>query len=166
MLNTQLFFSRESLGADQDYEELELFLAGAFSFGKNTVLTWVDGVSNLGSELPFFEGADLGGFLNLSGIDPGTVTGNVGGVLTAVYYRQIGLLAPALGGGVYVGGSVEAGGAWERSGDASLSDLTWASSLFVGSDTRFGPLYLGYGRAETGDDAFYFFLGRLFSQGQ
>jgi NTE family protein len=59
---------------------------------------------------------------------------------------------------------VEAGGVWDRWGDASASDLTWSASLLVGADTRFGPLYLGYGRAETGEDAFYFFLGRLFGE--
>jgi NTE family protein len=164
VLDAELFFSRESLGADTDYDTLGLFLLGAQSYGKNTLLGWVDAQSNLGSEITFFERVELGGFLNLSGADPGTLLGNVGGTLAAVYYREVSRMLPTVGRGIYVGGSLEAGGAWERSADARLSDTTLAGSLFLGADTKFGPLYLGYGRTEDGDDAFYFFLGRLFSQ--
>jgi NTE family protein len=53
---------------------------------------------------------------------------------------------------------------WDRSSDARWSDTTLAGSLFVGADTRFGPLYLAYGRTEHGDDAWYFYLGRRFTQ--
>jgi NTE family protein len=164
IFDARLFLSRESLGADTDYDTLDLFALGAFSFGRNTILTWADGTSNLETEIPFFERVQLGGFLNLSGLDQAAVEGNVGGVMTALYYRQIALLPSAVGDGVYVGGSIEAGGAWESRDEASLSDLTWASAVLVGADTRFGPLYLGYGQTETGSSAFYFFLGRLFTQ--
>ena len=164
VLTTELFLSRESMGADQDYDKLELFLADASSVGKNSFVTWIAAESNLGSETPFYERAELGGFLNLSGLDPGTLTGNVGGVMAALYYRQIGLLQQAIGDGIYLGGSIEAGGVWETDGEVGFADLTWAGSAFFGVDTKLGPFYLGYGRAETGDNAFYFFLGRLFSE--
>ncbi len=164
LIDLRLFLSRRALGADSDYDRLELFVSGAFSFGRNTLLTWVDGASNLGTEVPFFERFQLGGFLHLSGLDPGALEGNVGGVVTTLYARRLAFLPPALGDGIYLGASLEAGGAWESAGAARGSDLIWAGSLSLGADTRFGPLYLGYGRAETGDDAFYLFLGRLFTQ--
>ena len=164
VLTTQLFLSRESMGADQDYDKLELFAADASSVGRNTFVTWIDAESNLGSEIPFYERVELGGFLTLSGLDPGAITGNVGGVLAALYYRQIALLPQAFGGGIYLGGSIEAGNAWETESEVGFSDLTWAGSAFFGVDTKLGPFYLGYGLAESGDGAFYFFLGRLFSQ--
>jgi NTE family protein len=163
-LEARLFLSRQAMGADTDYDQLDIFLSGAFSFGRNTILGWVDAASNLDSEIPFFERFQLGGFLNVSGLDPGTVEGNLGGVMTAVYARELALLPTGLGDGVYVGGSIEAGGAWETDSEASLSDLIWAGSVFVGADTRFGPLYLGYGQTEVGDSSFYLFLGRLFTQ--
>ena len=31
--------------------------------------------------------------------------------------------------------------------------------LFLGTDSPLGPVYLGYGRAEDGNSAFYFYLG-------
>jgi NTE family protein len=159
-----LLFSRRSLGADTDYATLDSFVAGATSFGKNTLFGFINGGSNLGSEIPFYERVELGGFLAVSGADPGTIRGNLGGTIVGTYYRQVALMAPALGRGIYLGGSVETGGAWDRSADARWSDTTLAGSLFVGADTRFGPLYLAYGRTEHGDDAWYFYLGRRFTQ--
>ena len=37
-----------------------------------------------------------------------------------------------------------------------------AGSAFVGTDTPLGPIYLGYGAAEGGHDAIYFFIGQSF----
>ena len=35
-------------------------------------------------------------------------------------------------------------------------------SFWAGVDTPVGPVYVGYGRAEGGEDAFYISLGRVF----
>ena len=163
-LDARLFVSRSELGADSDYDRLDLFALGAFSFGKNSVVGWVNGSSNLGTDIPFFERFSLGGFTNVSGLEPGALQGNLGGTLTAAYFRQIALLPTGLGDGVYFGGTLEAGGVWETDEEVSTSDLLWAGSVLLGADTRFGPLYLAYGRTETGEDAFYLFLGRLFTR--
>lgn len=164
LFEAQLFLSRHALGADQDYDKLDAFAIAATSFGKNTLLGLAGIGSGLGSDIPFFERFELGGFLSLSGLDPGAVSGEVGGVASAVYFRKIASLPRALGEGIYLGGSVEAGGAWESSHQVRARDLIWASSVFAGVDTIFGPIYLGYGRTENDDNAFYFFLGRLFSE--
>ena len=37
-----------------------------------------------------------------------------------------------------------------------------AGSLFVGSDTFLGPVYLAYGQAQGGMDCFYLFFGNTF----
>ena len=37
-----------------------------------------------------------------------------------------------------------------------------AGSLFLGADTPVGPLYLGYGQTEGGNNSLFFFLGRPF----
>jgi NTE family protein len=33
-------------------------------------------------------------------------------------------------------------------------------AFFIGTDSLLGPVYLGYGRAESGPDSFYFYLGK------
>ena len=50
---------------------------------------------------------------------------------------------PLLTRGLFVGGTLEAGNAWTRKRDVSVSDLRIGSSLFVGADTSVGPSYFG-----------------------
>ncbi|MFO7639810.1 MAG: patatin, partial [Candidatus Competibacteraceae bacterium] len=61
----------------------------------------------------------------------------------------------------FVGASLEYGGVWEDTSDL-FSDGFAARSLFLGADTPMGPLYLGYGQAEGGNNSLFFFLGRPF----
>jgi NTE family protein len=44
----------------------------------------------------------------------------------------------------------------------SLDDTIFGASLWAGVSTPVGPVYVGVGRAEGGDHAFYVFLGRVF----
>jgi NTE family protein len=59
----------------------------------------------------------------------------------------------------YVGGSLEYGGVWQDKEDI-FSDAIASGSLFLGADTPIGPLYLGYGHAEGGNNTVFFYLGR------
>jgi len=69
-------------------------------------------------------------------------------------------LSGLIGRGIYAGGWLEAGNAWQSSQEASLSDLHYTSTLALGMDSFFGPLYLAYGHADGGRDAFYLSMGR------
>jgi len=62
--------------------------------------------------------------------------------------------------GVFVGGSLEAGNAWAKASEVSLSDLRLGTSLYVGADTALGPLYLGATYAPRGQAGIYLYLGR------
>ena len=75
------------------------------------------------------------------------------------YYRRIGDLAlfPA-----FAGFTVEVGNVWDDRSDISLGNSIWGGSLWAGVDTPVGPVYVGYGTAEGGTDAFYVFLGSIF----
>ncbi len=101
----------------------------------------------------------LGGFQQLSGYRTGQVAGNylLFGRLT--YYRRLPYdvgFARAL----FAGGSIEAGNAWQDRRSISLGDLRSGSSLFVGADTGFGPLFLSIVSAPRGYTGLYLFLGR------
>ncbi len=101
----------------------------------------------------------LGGFQQLSGYQAGQLTGNTLAFGRATYYLRLHEV-PVLTRGFFVGGSLEAGNAWAHRSDASLSDLRWAMSAFVGTDTGLGPLYIALGRAPRADTAIYLFIGR------
>ncbi|MEE9292831.1 MAG: patatin-like phospholipase family protein [Acidobacteriota bacterium] len=158
----KLLLSRESLGADQAYDKLEVRTVYADSFGRHTFLGALAFGTDLGSDIPFYDEFRLGGFLNLSGLPRDRLQGDVSGNLAMIYYREIGRVNPNLGGGVYVGASLEAGNVWDDVGSAGFSDLRYAGLVFMGAETLMGPLYLGYGLSEGGEDSFYLFLGQLF----
>ena len=88
--------------------------------------------------------------------------GQTFGLGQLIYFARVGQLPGALGDGVYVGIGAEAGNVWASRSDASFGDLRPGGLLFAGADTVFGPLYLGYGRTDGGNDAFYLFLGQSF----
>ena len=51
---------------------------------------------------------------------------------------------------------------WQSRGDISLRGSIVGGSFWAGVSTPVGPVYVGYGRAEGGLDAFYVALGRVF----
>ena len=105
----------------------------------------------------------LGGFLNLSGLAPDSITGRHFAITRALFYRQIGrggegfLNVPA-----YLGFSAELGNVWESRADISVGSAQRHGSVFLGLDTLLGPVYLGTGFADDGSTGFYLFLGRTF----
>ena len=101
----------------------------------------------------------LGGFHQLSGYKPGQIEGNylLFGRLT--YYKRLDDV-PVFTRGFFMGGTLEAGNAWEQRSSVSLSDLRSGMSLFVGADTGLGPLYFGLTYAPRGAAGVYLFIGR------
>jgi len=162
-VEVEAYVSREDFGADLDYDRVALSWAQAGSFrGGHTLVGQLRYGSSLGSTLPTHDAFRLGGFLRLSGFSPNVLRGNVSGYMSLTYYNQIGRLPGPIGTGFYVGGALEAGNVWQDNAQVSLGDLRPAALVFFGADTIIGAVYLGYGRADGGEDSFYLFLGRPF----
>ena len=148
----------ESLGSDAESHVTRFSWDQAVSFGMHRVVFGVKGVYADGAEGVLGPRGVLGGLTNLSGypefaaVEPYTLLGRI------VYYRQFGKR-------YYAGGSIERGGAWADQDSISNENMVMAGSLFVGLRTPLGPLFLGYGRAEEGIDAFYLRLGTLIQMG-
>ncbi|MCP4409414.1 MAG: esterase [Gammaproteobacteria bacterium] len=157
-----LLLSREGLGADIDYDLLELDVSHAQSVGRHTLVGSIELGTGLGSDIPFFIEFERGGFLDLSGLDRGALRGDVAGLMRLVYFQQVGRIPSPLGEAIYIGFSAEAGNVWESNKTVDLGNLRYAGSLFAGLGTVLGPVYLGYGRADGGEDSFYLFLGQPF----
>ena len=161
-LQSELFLSRDGLGAEQEYDQLSTVLVDAGSWGRNSVVSVLSFGSDLGTMLPPYGEFTLGGFLNLSGLPPESLRGQTSALARMVVYRQVGRLPSGLGRGIYVGGSLEAGNAWPVGVKPAWGDLRPAGALFFGVDSVFGPFFLGYGRSDTGNGSLYLFLGRPF----
>ena len=152
--------SSRSLGAEED--------AGAFGAEINVVRTKGRHTFQVGALFNTSLDDDdliqnffpLGGFLNLSGLATGEISGPHAGVARLVYYRRSG----ETGGGLfdiplYFGGSLEAGNVWSSRSDIEFDSLLVNGSVFAGLDTYFGPLFIGAGFSEGGQSNFYLSLG-------
>ena len=150
---------RDSLGNDQDLDQLKVDLSyfetfGAHTFGLggrfNTTMDGSGEVQNL---------FQLGGFLNLSGFNNNALSGRHSAILTGVYYRRFTQLKFLPW---YIGGSLELGNVWEDRDDISADSAIISGSVFLGADTPIGPFYTGYGYAEGGNSSLFLFLGKAF----
>jgi NTE family protein len=138
---------------------VELQASGAYSLGRNTFNAHLRLFDSKQPETSTQGPYTLGGFQQLSGYKPGQLLGNTLVFARAGYYRRLSE-TPLLTRGLFIGGSLEAGNAWNSRRDARGSDLRHAMSLFIGADTGLGPLYLGLGHAPEAGTALYLFIGR------
>jgi NTE family protein len=153
----KLFSSVENMGADNNYNKVEGSVLGAFTYKKQTVLAIVKAGSHFGGELPFYDELQLGGFLDLSGLQQNQLRGQHMAIGKVVTYHKVG---SSFIGDLYLGGSLETGNVWQK--DFEFDNLQFAGSIFFGYDTIMGPLYLGLGLIDQGQSAGYLFLGRTF----
>ena len=155
-----LFLSRRSLGADLSYEKVAGFFSQVFHRGRHRIYVSLDGGTNLGSEVPFYDEFLVGGFGSLSGFKEGQLRGPLFGVARLGYYVRSAGLSGRFGRGVYLGGWVEAGNAWATRSEARLDNLIYAGTVGAGVDTFLGPVYLVYGHSDDGHGSLYLSLGR------
>ncbi len=149
--------SRENLGADQEFEQLELAFFSAFTRGAHTA--WIGSRFDYSfqNDLPIYALYTGGGFLSMSGFQRDELIGaNFGMSLLGYRYRltQSGFLPG------YVGMTVEYGGASDRASDV-YSDGTLNGSVYFAYDTPLGPMYLGYGWNEAQSGLFFLRFGTI-----
>ena len=151
---------RQGLGADTEYNTFEADVASTWSHGRSSIqvgasyATTTDPTSGLQDLFP------LGGFLRLSGLERGAISGPHAALARVVYYRQFGNSnAAVFDTPVYLGASLETGNVWQSRSDISLSSALVNGSIFAGFDTVIGPIYLAAGLAEGGKSNYYLFIG-------
>jgi NTE family protein len=157
---------RLGLGSDIASDRVQADWLMARSRGRNTLLLWTSAGTTLDGNIKATSLQDfysLGGFFNLSGLAPQSLIGPDYVIARAIYFRKIGRGGEGLFDfPAYIGMSFEAGNTWNRRGDINWGSAHKDASLFLGFDTLLGPLYLGTGYDESGNSAFYLFLGRTF----
>ena len=150
---------RESLGADDDYDQVQFQVGGAKSWDADTLLLTASYGTTLEGDDPLYKRYRLGGFMKLSGLELNQLSGQHFGLASLGYQRYLyrSNYFP-----LYAGAVLQAGNTWEEKSDISASNLIASGTAYVGADTPIGPLYLGYGLAEGGNNALYLFLGQPF----
>ena len=153
---------RDVLGDASEGEIVDLTWDHATSFGPNRLLFGTRLQARWGRPSRFESPATLGGFTNLSGYGERELIGDHAALFRTVYYRRLGDAGELFSVPAYVGASLETGNVFLRREDLlDLEDLVLGGSLFVGVDSPFGPLFLGYGRNDQGDASVYLTFGSL-----
>ncbi len=139
------------------------FLAAHTWHDRDTLALSMSGGSTLNRVTDLRMEFPLGGFLDLSGLRQYSLYGPHFGIGRLLFYRLIGRGGPGyFDVPVYLGMSLEAGNVWQNMSDARFDNLHEDASVFLGLDTFLGPVYLGSGFDDHGNQAFYLFLGRTF----
>jgi NTE family protein len=157
---------RLNLGSQFASDRVTVDWLTATSSGRDTLILWttagttLDGSTTTTHVQDFYS---LGGFLNLSGLAPQALYGPNYAIARAIYLRKIGR------GGqgffdfpVYLGASLEAGNLWQQRSEFGWAGARKDLSVFFGLDTPLGPLYLGSGYDQSGNNSFFLFLGHTF----
>jgi NTE family protein len=152
--------SLPGFGADDRFDTIESELTATWSHGKSSLQLGLNYATTINSDNSIQNFFPLGGFLRLSGLERGEISGPHAAMTRLVYYRRVGESAGGLFDvPVYLGASVEAGGAWQSRSDISFDSMLINGSVFAGLDTYFGPIYLAAGFGEGGHTNFYLFVG-------
>ncbi|HOW57351.1 MAG TPA: BamA/TamA family outer membrane protein, partial [Smithellaceae bacterium] len=153
----------EALGSDNTANSI--VLSGQFikTWGRYTIVPGITYSGYFNSNTAIEDSYNIGGFFNLSGYSPNQLSGQHVGIGRIIFYRNMGSVGlGSLRHQLYLGGSAEAGNAWQRREDITFDSLIYAGSVFVGLNTFLGPLYLAYGMSEGGHRAVGLYLGQRF----
>ena len=152
--------SLPDLGADARYDTVETQFESTWTRGENSLQFGALYATTLDSQDAIQDLFTLGGFLRLSGLERGEISGPHAALTRLVYYRRV---SESTGGifnvPVYLGASLEAGNTWSERGDISFDSALINGGFFAGFDTPIGPVYLGAGLAEGGRSNYYLFFG-------
>ncbi|MGH8400949.1 MAG: patatin-like phospholipase family protein [Gammaproteobacteria bacterium] len=157
------FFARDGLGSQLDYDKVDVAGLHAFGNGEDTLILSAEAGSSFNSDIPVYDQFTLGGFLSLSGLRQQQLRGDKLLSARAIYLDRIAILPSVLGNGLYFGASLEAGNIWDNTEKLTPTQLKYGAALFLGADTALGPLYLGAGFSQDGNQSLYLYLGLPFN---
>jgi NTE family protein len=153
----------QALGADDNANSLTLSWQVVKTWGKYTFIPGILYSGFFNSNETIENSYNIGGFFNLSGYSPNELSGRQVGVTRVIFYRNMGSVGlGSFRNQLYLGGSAEAGNAWQPKEDITLDSLIYAGSVFVGLNTFLGPVFLAYGLAEGGHQTIGLSLGQRF----
>jgi len=152
--------SRPGLGADHNFDTIEGEFSQTWSRGKNSLQLGLGYATTLSSDNTVQDFFPMGGFLRLSGLERGEISGPHAALARLVYYRRVGdTTGDLFETPIYLGFSAEAGNVWQTRQEIGFDTMQINGSVFAGLDSYFGPVYLAAGFAENGQTNFYLFVG-------
>jgi NTE family protein len=149
--------SRDWMGADEEFDQIDFDAYAAKSFGRHAVQLGSSYHVTASGVAPLQSIYRLGGRWRLAGFQHNQLTGQHYALVFAGYTYE---LANFRGRSAQVGGTLEYGNAWQRRSDMDLDDGIFNASLFVGFDSWIGPLIFGIGDRKGSDPIIFIELGQ------
>ena len=143
----------------EGYSKLYAQLAGAHSFGDYVLSARLSYEGSPTGTLPPYDAGSLGGFNNLSGFVQNQLSGDDIRYAGLRAEKIIGRLPLGLRGDMRAGISLETGKVGTPYTETQLTGRINSASFYLGGETPLGPVYLGYGRSDSGASNVYLFLG-------
>ena len=157
-------YNIKMLGSDIEMQAISFKWMTALTFGKYTFIPSINFQTTLDNDDAEVQDTfPLGGFLNLSGFSADEIYGRHTGLARLIAYREI--VSAGMGAfriPIYLGASAELGNVWNKRADVTLESLILAGSVFIGTKSYIGPIYIAYGQAEGGHSSIYLYLGKRF----
>ncbi|MGB1257031.1 MAG: patatin-like phospholipase family protein [Thiolinea sp.] len=150
----------KALGSDQDFDRLWIKASRVFQQDKHRFIFNGEIGSTFADNVLPSEQLTLGGMGRQSGLAENQLLGNHM-VSTALIYMYELYDSPGLA-QFYVGGTLEAGNAWERLDDVDADDVLFSASVFLGADTPLGPAFIGVAQTESYNMQPFLYLGQSF----
>ena len=143
----------------EDYRKLTANLGYAYPLGDFVWAARSSYVTSLEGNLPVFDAARLGGFLNLSGYARNQILADEAFYLHLRTERIIGRMPLGLSGDLRMGLALEAAHLKQAYTLTEAEGWLDSASIYWGGETPIGPLYIGYGSNFSGDYNLYLQIG-------
>ncbi|MBS1160242.1 MAG: Patatin [Proteobacteria bacterium] len=142
-----------------NYARADVDLRAAYPLGGTVLNGRLRYTTSPKGVLPIYDAGTLGGFLNLTAFAPNQILGD-DIVYAGVHAEQI-LGRPPLGlrGDLRVGLALEAARVGTRFTESSRSGILNSTALYVGGETPFGPVYVGFGYSTSRVSNLFLFIG-------
>jgi NTE family protein len=152
-------WSRESLGADVDFDQLDFDGLYAHEFGDHSLQGGLRYHATVAGFAPLQSQYRIGGFSRLAGFQNNELVGQNYALLLGGYSYKLGEIfgQPAL-----IGGTLEYGNVWFERSDIGFDDAILNGSAYLGIDSWVGPILLGTGAREGGEYTVFLEIGHRF----
>lgn len=141
------------------YSKVLAQLTAAHSFGDYVLNGRLGYQGSARGSLPVHDAATRGGLNNLAGFALNQLIGDDIRYAGLRVEKIIGRLPLGLRGDLRAGVALETGKVGQPLTETRLTGWMNSLSIYLGGETPLGPVYLGYGRSDTGASSIYLFLG-------
>jgi NTE family protein len=152
-------WSRESLGADVDFDQLDFDGLYAHQFGDHSLQGGLRYHATVAGFAPLQSQYRIGGFSRLVGFQNNELVSQNYALLLGGYSYKVGEI---FGQPTLIGGTLEYGNVWFERSDIGFDDAILNGSAYLGIDSWVGPILLGTGAREGGEYTVFLEIGHRF----